>query len=89
MSKSDGPTEARRRANELLGLKEVEYISARDKERKDAVCARALQADEAHRVRRSGSELIIDEGATDKHSPIASARSKTSRSGSDAGCRGR
>jgi hypothetical protein len=34
MSKGDGLTEARRRANELLGQKEAEYISARDKERK-------------------------------------------------------
>jgi hypothetical protein len=30
----DGLTEARRKANELLGQKEAAYISARDKERK-------------------------------------------------------
>jgi hypothetical protein len=33
MGKGDGLTEARRRANELLGQKEAEYISAREKER--------------------------------------------------------
>ena len=31
------------------------------------------------------AELMSGEGATDKHSPIASARSEASRSGSDAG----
>ena len=42
MSKGDGLTEARRRADELLGQKEAEYISARDKERQaqDAKIAR-------------------------------------------------
>ena len=34
MSKGDGLTEARRRADELLGQKEAEYISAREKERR-------------------------------------------------------
>ena len=34
MSKGDGLTEARRRADELLGQKEAEFISAREKERR-------------------------------------------------------
>ena len=33
MSKGDGLTDARQRADELLGRKEAEFISARDKER--------------------------------------------------------
>jgi hypothetical protein len=42
MSKADALTDARRRANELLGQKEAERISARDKERQaqDAKIAR-------------------------------------------------
>ena len=49
----------------------------------DAVGAGAFEAEEDHRERCS--KPFSGEGVTDKHSLIASARSKASRSGSDAG----
>jgi len=54
----DGLTEARRKANELLGQKEVEYISARDKERQaqDAKIARLR----ALRLAKEASEKAAD-----------------------------
>ena len=54
----DGLTEARRRANELLGHKEVEYISARDKERRaqDEKIARLR----ALRLAKEASEKAAD-----------------------------
>ena len=54
----DGLTEARRRANELLGQKEVEYISASEKERKaqDEKIARLR----ALRLAKEASEKAAD-----------------------------
>jgi hypothetical protein len=54
----DGLTEARRKANELLGQKEAEYISARDKERQaqDAKIARLR----ALRLAKEASEKAAD-----------------------------
>jgi hypothetical protein len=54
----DGLTEARRKANELLGQKEAEYVSARDKERKtqDEKIARLR----ALRLAKEASEKPMD-----------------------------
>ena len=58
MSKGDGLTEARRRADELLGQKEAEFISAREKERRaqDEKIARLR----ALRLAKESSEKAAD-----------------------------
>ena len=65
MSNGDGLTEARRRANELLGHKEAEFISARDKER---------QAQDAKIARLRALRLAKE--ASDKAAGLAARQSK-------------
>ena len=57
MSNSDALSEARRRANELLGQKEAERISAREKERQaqDAKIARLR----ALRLAKEASDMAV------------------------------
>ena len=65
MSNSDALSDARRRANELLGQKEAERISAREKER---------QAQDAKIARLRA--LRLAKGASDKASGLATRSSK-------------
>ena len=65
MSNSDAMSDARRRANELLGQKEAERISAREKER---------QAQDAKIARLRA--LRLAKGASDKAAGLATRSSK-------------
>ena len=64
----DGLTEARRRADELLGPKEAEFISAREKER---------QAQDAKIARLRALRLAKE--ASDKAAGLAARQSKRER----------
>ena len=68
MSKGDGLTEARRRADELLGQKEAEFISAREKERQ-------VQDEKIARLRA----LRLAKEAGDKAAGLAARQSKRER----------
>ena len=65
MSNSDAMSDARRRANELLGQKEAERISAREKER---------QAQDAKIARLRALRLAKE--ASDKAAGLAARQSK-------------